>query len=190
MSEQEEQGQVGGHDRHRHDTSAGPNPAGSGRRPRAVVVTASTRAARGEYSDRSGPLVVAALREWGFDVADALVVPDGEPTGAALRAALAEEPPPAVLITTGGTGLRADDRTPEVTAPLLDVPAPGIAESIRAAGVAKGVPTAMLSRGLSGLAGRTLVVNLPGSTGGVKDALEVLHGVVLHAVDQIAGGDH
>ena len=85
---------------------------------------------------------------------------------------------------------RADDRTPEVTLPLLDVEVPGVAEAIRAAGLAKGVPTAMLSRGLCGVARGTLVVNLPGSTGGVKDSLEVLEQVVHHALDQIAGGDH
>lgn len=155
---------------------------------RAVVVTASTRAAAGVYTDRSGAIVVARLREWGFEVPDAVVVPDGEATGAALRIALASAPD--VLLTTGGTGLRADDRTPEVTRPLLDVEVPGIVEAIRAAGVAKGVPTAMLSRGIAGVSGATLVVNLPGSTGGVKDALDVLEDVVPHAVDQMRGGDH
>ncbi|GMA40801.1 MogA/MoaB family molybdenum cofactor biosynthesis protein [Mobilicoccus caccae] len=166
------------------EPAVGPDPR------RAVVVTASTRAARGVYTDRSGQIVADRLRDWGFDVADPVVVPDGEPTGEAIRRALDEAPPPALILTTGGTGLRADDRTPEVTLPLLDVEVPGVAEAIRAAGLAKGVPTAMLSRGLCGVARGTLVVNLPGSTGGVKDALEVLEQVVHHALDQIAGGDH
>jgi len=155
---------------------------------RALVVTASTRAAAGVYTDRSGAIVVDRLRAWGFDTPDAVVVADGEATAAALHIALAAEPD--VLLTTGGTGLRPDDRTPEVTRPLLDAEVPGIAEAIRAAGVAKGIPTAMLSRGVAGVAGTTLVVNLPGSTGGVKDALEVLEDVVPHAVDQMRGGDH
>lgn len=169
-----------------HSHGSGPAVQGS----RAVVITASTRAAAGVYTDRSGAIVVEALRSWGFDVADAVVVPDGARTGAALAEALDSEPRPALVVTTGGTGLRRDDRTPEETAPLLDQQVPGIAEAIRAAGVAKGVPTAMLSRGLAGVARGTLVVNLPGSTGGVRDALEVLESVVHHAVDQIAGGDH
>jgi molybdenum cofactor synthesis domain-containing protein len=155
---------------------------------RAVVICASTRAATGVYPDRTGPLIVTALREWGFEVEDAAVVPDGEPFAHALGAALASSP--SVVVTTGGTGVSPTDATPEMTRRHLDREVPGIAEAIRAAGVAKGVPTAMLSRGLAGVAGSSLVVNLPGSTGGVKDALAVLADVVGHAVDQIAGGDH
>jgi molybdenum cofactor synthesis domain-containing protein len=151
---------------------------------RAVVICASTRAATGVYPDRTGPLIVTALREWGFEVEDAIVVADGEPFAKALRAALAASP--AVVLTTGGTGISPTDATPEVTRRLLDREVP----AVRAAGVAKGVPTAMLSRGLAGVAGSSLVVNLPGSTGGVRDALAVLADVVPHAVDQISGGDH
>ena len=94
------------------------------------------------------------------------------------------------MLTTGGTGLTPTDATPEQTIPLLDRLVPGVAEAIRAAGVAKGVPTAMLSRGLVGLAGRTFVANLPGSRGGVSDALDVLEPVLGHALDQIPGSDH
>ncbi|MDO5628289.1 MAG: MogA/MoaB family molybdenum cofactor biosynthesis protein [Mobilicoccus sp.] len=165
------------------------NDAAGGVSPRrAVVITASTRAAAGVYVDRSGEIVAERLRAWGFEVEGPVVVADGDATGAALRDAL--DARPALVITTGGTGLRADDRTPEQTAPLLDAEVPGIAEAIRAAGLAQGVPTAMLSRGLAGVARGTLVVNLPGSTGGVMDALTVLEPVVHHALDQIAGGDH
>ncbi len=162
-----------------------PGP-GAGRR--AIVITSSTRAAAGVYGDKSGPVIVERLRQWGFEVGDPVVVPDGDEFGRALRVALASEPE--VVLTTGGTGLTPTDVTPEQTAPLLDRLVPGVAEAIRAAGVAKGVPTAMLSRGLAGLAGRTFVANLPGSRGGVSDALDVLEPVLGHALDQIHGGDH
>jgi molybdenum cofactor synthesis domain-containing protein len=154
---------------------------------RAVVVTASNRAAAGVYADRGGPVIVEWLRGRGFDVADPVVVPDGEPVGEALRAAVADGVD--VVITTGGTGISPTDATPEVTRGVLDYEVPGLADAIRAAG-APAVPTAVLSRGLAGVAGRTLVVNLPGSTGGVRDGLGVLDGVLEHAVDQLRGGDH
>jgi molybdenum cofactor synthesis domain-containing protein len=155
---------------------------------RAVVICASTRAATGVYADRTGPLIVAALREWGFEVDDAVVVTDGEPVSDALREAV--DAGVSVVLTTGGTGISPTDATPEMTRRHLDREVPGVAEAVRAAGVAKGVPTAMLSRGLAGVARHTLVVNLPGSTGGVRDALAVLADVVPHAVDQLGGGDH
>jgi molybdenum cofactor synthesis domain-containing protein len=153
----------------------------------ARVVAASNRAAAGVYTDRTGPVIAAWLRERGFDVGDVLVVPDGEPVADALRAAVAERV--TVVVTTGGTGISPTDRTPEATAAVLDYQIPGLADAIRAAGQ-PAVPTAALSRGLAGVAGRTLVVNLPGSTGGVRDGLGVLDGVLGHAVDQLAGGDH
>ncbi len=155
---------------------------------RVAVVVASNRAAAGIYADETGPLIVDALRAWGFEVADPAVVPDGDPVAAAIAAALADGV--AAVVTTGGTGINPTDRTPEATRPLLDRELPGIAEALRAQGVANGVPTAVLSRGLAGVAGTTLVVNLPGSRGGVKDGLAVLADVLPHAVDQLRGGDH
>ncbi len=152
------------------------------------MITASNRAAAGVYPDTGGPVLVDGLRQLGFDVPDPVVVPDGEPVEAALRAAV--EAGLDVVLTTGGTGLTPGDLTPEATARVLDRPAPGIAEAVRAYGSANGVPTAMLSRGLAGLAGRTLVVNLPGSAGGCRDGLAVLSPVLVHAAEQARGGDH
>ncbi|HEY0904696.1 MAG TPA: MogA/MoaB family molybdenum cofactor biosynthesis protein [Marmoricola sp.] len=154
----------------------------------AAVIVASNRAAAGVYADTTGPLIVEALRADGWAVADPVVVPDGDPVSDAIRSAVSSGV--RLVLTTGGTGLTPTDRTPEATRPLLDRPVPGIAEAIRAHGVAKGVPTAMLSRGLAGVVGSALVVNLPGSTGGVRDGLEVVVPVLRHAVEQILGSDH
>ena len=154
---------------------------------RAVVVVASNRAAAGVYADRTGPVIVKWLCERGYQTPDPVVVPDGSPVRDAVAEAVAAAVD--VVLTTGGTGISPTDRTPEATEPLLDRRLPGLANAIRSAGLPK-VPTAVLSRGLAGVAGQTLVVNLPGSTGGVRDGLAVLDQVLDHAVEQLHGADH
>jgi molybdenum cofactor synthesis domain-containing protein len=155
---------------------------------RALAITVSNRAAAGIYDDRSGPVLVELLRSAGCEVDGPRVVADGDPVEAALRDALRAGYD--VVVTTGGTGLTPTDLTPEMTRKVLDREVPGIADAIRQEGAAAGVPASVLSRGLAGLAGPTLIVNLPGSTGGVKDGMAVLSRVLAHAVDQARGGDH
>jgi molybdenum cofactor synthesis domain-containing protein len=155
---------------------------------RGDVVVASNRAAAGIYEDTTGPLIVEFLSKLGFVVEPAAVVPDGEPVGAAIAAAVAGGS--RVVITTGGTGLTPTDRTPEVTRALLDFEVPGISEAIRAYGISKNVPKAALTRGVAGVAGTCVVINLPGSRGGVKDGIAVLQHILMHAVEQAVGSDH
>jgi molybdenum cofactor biosynthesis protein B len=156
---------------------------------RARVVSVSDRSSRGSRPDTSGPLLAQLLRGIGLDVGEVVLVPDEvEAVQEALRAAAGEAYD--LVVTTGGTGLAPRDVTPEATAPLLDRTVPGLAELLRARGAAT-VPTAVLSRGLVGTIGSTLVVNLPGSTGGVRDGVAVLAPVLEHALAQLrGGGDH
>lgn len=154
----------------------------------ALVITVSTRASAGVYADRSGPIIVESLRALDFQVGDPVVVPDGDAVGDALRAAVGAGH--AVVITTGGTGLNPHDHTPEQTGPVLEREIPPLAAAVARYGVDHGVPTAVLSRGLAGVAGTTLIINLPGSTGGARDGMTVLAPVLRHAVSQIRGGDH
>jgi molybdenum cofactor synthesis domain-containing protein len=151
------------------------------------VIIASTRAAAGVYEDRCGPIIADWLTGRGLAAPAPTVVADGEPVGQALQSAVRDGVD--LIITSGGTGISPTDTTPEATCAVVDYQIPGLADAIRRSGLPT-VPTAVLSRGVCGVAGRTLVVNRPGSTGGVRDGLAVLGDVLDHALDQLGGGDH
>ena len=166
----------------REDSAPAPLLTGSAR-----VIIASTRAADGTYEDRTGPLLVQWLSGRGLRQVQARVVSDGPEVGAALAEAIADGVD--IVITSGGTGISPTDVTPEQTAPLIEREMPGIREAVRRLGAQK-IPTALLSRGLAGMAGRSFVVNLPGSRGGVRDGIEVLDPILDHLLEQRDGGDH
>ena len=168
------------------DYGVDPSPAAE---HEAVVVTCSNRSAAGKREDASGPLIIGALRDAGFDVAPAaLVVADDEAGIAALLARLADAGH-RLILTTGGTGLTPTDVTPSATGRVIDREAPGLAELMRASGMAS-TPMAALSRGVVGTRGATLIANLPGSPGGASESLAALLPVLRHALEQLSGGDH
>ena len=154
---------------------------------RATVITVSTRASAGVYADDAGPAVARVLREAGFEVGDIVVIPDGRTEVAEAITAACEGSD--LVVTNGGTGLHPRDLTPEATRDVLDREAPGLGEVMRAASLAV-TPAAALSRGIAGVRGRTLVVNLPGSPKGAVENLQAVVRVLGHAMDQLAGGDH
>lgn len=159
----------------------------------ALVVVASTRAAAGEYADRTGPVLVSWLRERGLEVPDAAVVADAD-IPAYLDELFDQDatvPAPTIVLTTGGTGISPTDGTVAAVKPLLTHELPGLMTAVHLRGLENGVPTALLSGGVAGTVGRTFVMTLPGSTGGVKDGIAVLDPVLDHLIDQLEGtGDH
>lgn len=158
-------------------------------RGRAAVVVVSTQAAADPALDRTGPVIAGWLREHDFTVAEPIIVPDGGPIADTVAAELLADA--RVVITTGGTGVTPTDRTPEAVAPLIDLELPGITEEIRRRGLAGAGPTALLSRGVAGIAtGGALLVTLPGSRGGVADGLAVLDGLLDHVLAQVSGEGH
>ncbi|MEV0463406.1 bifunctional molybdenum cofactor biosynthesis protein MoaC/MoaB [Nocardia tengchongensis] len=170
------------HAAHEKATAAKVPLAGEGRT--AAVVVASTGVAAGTRTDTTGPVLAEWLAAQGFSVRGPLVFADSDITYG-LEDALSREPD--LIVTTGGTGASPTDATPEATLALLDRELPGVADAIRQAGTAK-FPLAALSRGVAGLAGRTVIVNLPGSPGGVKDGIAVLTPLLEHLLAQVAGG--
>lgn len=159
----------------------------------ALVVVASTRAASGDYEDTTGPLLVDWLRSRGLDVPDAAVVADADVTGY-LDGVLGDAGRPTVVLTTGGTGISPTDTTVAAVRPHLTHELPGLVDAVRRRGVDNGVPTALLSGGVAGVTGttgRTFVMTLPGSRGGVKDGIAVLDPVLDHLLNQLEGhADH
>ncbi|MDN3496648.1 MogA/MoaB family molybdenum cofactor biosynthesis protein [Planococcus sp. APC 4015] len=156
--------------------------------PSAVVITVSDRSAAGTRTDGSGPIAVEALRAAGFTCDDAAIVADGaDSVEQALRTAL--DAGAQLIITTGGTGISPRDQTPDGTSRVLQRDVPGIAEELRRLGTAE-KPGGMLSRGLAGVVGGSLIVNLPGSTAAVASGMPVVLSVARHVIDQLAGGDH
>jgi molybdenum cofactor synthesis domain-containing protein len=155
---------------------------------KAAVISVSNRAAAGVYADRSGPIIASALDDAGFCVDDPVVVPDGPPVQQALQEAVAAGC--AIIVTSGGTGINPSDQTPEMTRPVIDRELPQLTAAIARYGSDQGVPTAVLSRGIAGTAGGSLIVNLAGSAGAARDGMAVLTPLLEHAVDQLFGGDH
>lgn len=155
---------------------------------RAAVITCSDRSHGELRHDESGPLLASLLTDLGFEVGPVTVVADDE-QGIANALLSAVDSDVDLVVTTGGTGLAPRDVTPEATRQVIEREAPGLAEALRQYGRER-VPTTILSRAVAGVTGSTLIVNLPGSTSGVRDGVAVLAPVIGHAVAQLRGGDH
>jgi molybdopterin adenylyltransferase len=153
---------------------------------RLAILTISDAGSRGERSDSSGDLIASWAKERGYTVAERALIPDDTVRIVAMLAEWSDGDRADLILTTGGTGLTERDVTPEATRAVLNKEAPGIAEALRMTSFAR-FPRAALSRGLAGVRGKTLIVNLPGSPGGVRDGLGVLNDLVEHAVELVRG---
>ena len=155
---------------------------------KAAIITASARASAGVYEDTSGEILKTGLDALGYEVSDVVIVPDDvQQISGAISAALSANVN--LIVTTGGTGISPTDVTPEATAPHIQKLLPGIPEALRAYSREK-VPTADLSRGLAGTNSSTLIINLPGSPGAVKDGLVIIERLAGHVHEQLRGKDH
>lgn len=158
------------------------------KRYRAALITASNRAAKGEYLDDSGAILASGIAELNFEIASQIVLPDDALLiSAEISRALSDEVD--LIVTTGGTGISPTDITPEATMGHIKQLLPGVSEALRAYGREK-TALADLSRGLAGVNGKTLIINLPGSPNGVRDGLVILKRMVAHILSQLAGEDH
>ena len=155
---------------------------------RAGVITISDKGAAGEREDVSGPLLADGLREMGAVVVRQAIVPDEMDAIREVLISLADEEHVDLVLTTGGTGATPRDITPEATRTVIEREMPGLAEMLRFTGYRK-TPLAVLSRGISGIRGQTIIVNLPGNPNAVRDGLEVLAAVLPHAVKMVRGRD-
>jgi molybdopterin adenylyltransferase len=154
--------------------------------PRVAILTVSDAGARGERADTSGDAIAEWVSRRGHALAERTLVPDETLAIARVLTAWADAGAADLILTTGGTGLTPRDVTPEATRAVLDREAPGIAEALRVSVLGR-FPRAALSRGIAGIRGRTLIINLPGSPGGVKDGLAVLEQWIEHAVELVRG---
>lgn len=155
---------------------------------RAKVISVSTRAAAGIWQDTSGALIFEKLTSLGLTCEAVEVIPDGVSVKESLLKAVKQNFD--LVITTGGTGHSPTDVTPEMTREVIERESPGISEAIRAYGISQGVFHSALSRAIAGICTNTLIINVPGSIGGVRDAMTVLEEILPHALDQLRGGDH